>query len=370
MTSHNRFLNGKRTAISLLFIAAALLALTVLVKKESTQNNQPGTQNPHTTASTEQTPAPPQSQSSASNADRLAGVTVVLLNDGKEQPLEITAGNKHISIPGPSSWPNAGGNNAASDKGRFIAAIIDTGDVLKANGIDPTHSFSLTVGGTALSAANTFRVTGNDQPSSAQATGDFSEEYLTPPGETGIWRALKFKNIVVSYGQVPSLADVLVSPPATNSQAAVPTEQQPVPVKVAPSRDELAASAHQYVEALASADPTTRANAIRDLALSGYQQDKDKSDPSMRSILERTLSDNDPSVRQAALNSLDMWDGSIPFQSLSNIALNDQVPELRMHALDLLANRFGDQAVPILQQASHDPDIRVAQKAGELMKQF
>ena len=63
MTSHNRFLNGKRTAISLLFIAAALLALTVLVKKESTQNNQPGTQNPHTTASTEQTSSRPKKKS-------------------------------------------------------------------------------------------------------------------------------------------------------------------------------------------------------------------------------------------------------------------------------------------------------------------
>ncbi|MEJ2653020.1 MAG: HEAT repeat domain-containing protein [Gammaproteobacteria bacterium] len=348
----------------LVVAAAIILALLALPRKESPPRDIAGKQPVNTIASTAQTTAAPQSP--APGADRLAGVTVVLLNNGKQFPLEIKADGKSISIPGPSSWPGASG----SEQGRFIAAIVDTADVLKANGIDPTRSFSLMVGGTALSAANTFRVTGNNQPPSAQATDGFSEEYLTPRGETGIWRALKFKNIVVSYGQVPSLADVLVSPPTTSSQQATPAQQQAAPTKVVPSRQELAASAHQHVEALGSADPATRANAIRDLTLSGYQRDKDKSDPSMRSILEQGLSDNDPSVRQAALNSLEMWNGSIPFQSLSNIALNDQVPELRMHALDLLASRFDDQAVPILQQASHDPDLRVAQKAGELLKQF
>ena len=80
--------------------------------------------------------------------------------------------------------------------------------------------------------------------------------------------------------------------------------------------------------------------------------------------------DNDPTVREAALRSLEVWDGPIPLQALSKIALSDNKPELRMHALDLLVDRFDEQALPILRQASKDPDFSVGQKANDLIAQF
>jgi hypothetical protein len=98
-------------------------------------------------------------------------------------------------------------------KGRFLADIIDTADVLKANGFKPNDTYSFVVGGTALNASNTFRVAGNNQPDLARNSAEsYAEEYHTRPDQEGIWRSLKFKNIVLSYGQLPSLADFLVAP--------------------------------------------------------------------------------------------------------------------------------------------------------------
>lgn len=373
MISPSQIFNRKRAAIAFLIIAAAIPTLIAIMKKsppagDAAEKSGDMIANPGETAAVPKPPGPA--------ADHLASVAVIVLNNGNELPLGIKVDDEYIRIPGPSSWPTDNDGTAGSEKGRFLAGIIDTADVLKANGFNPDDAFSFVVGGTALNAANTFRVTGNHQADFAKNNADgYSEEYHTPPGEDGIWRSLKFKNIVLSYGQIPSLADFLASPqPNTATSAAAATQSQGgqnlSPTTDNTARSNLTATAHQYVEALGSADPAIRANAVRDLTLSGYQQDKGESDPSIRSLLERSLSDNDPGVRAAALNSLEMWNGSIPMQTLSNIALSDQIPELRMHALDVLVNRFGDQALPILQQASRDPDLRVGQKATQLMKQF
>jgi hypothetical protein len=57
-------------------------------------------------------------------------------------------------------------------------------------------------------------------------------------------------------------------------------------------------------------------------------------------------------------------------QALSQIVLNDQSRELHMHALSLLVEHFNEKSIPTLQQASHDPDSRVAQKAGQFLYTF
>jgi hypothetical protein len=316
-------------------------------------------------------------------ADRLSSVAVIIVNNGKELPLEIKVGDKSIKIPGPSSWPQSADKDSSGDeKNRFLAGIIDTADVLQANGFKPDEAFSFVVGGTALNAANTFRVLGNHQPDTARdGTGSYSEEYRTPPGEEGIWRTLKFKNILLSYGQVPSLADFLAPSRTGAAQdtalaraaaagASPVDESGSVTTENNGPQTEMLASAHKNIEDLDNTDPAIRANAIRDLVLSGYQQDNDNAAPNMRALIEKTLEDKDPAVREAALGSLEGWNGSIPMQALSRIVLSDNVPELRMHALDLLADRFAEQALPTLQQAGNDPDMRVARKARQLAEQF
>jgi hypothetical protein len=76
--------------------------------------------------------------------------------------------------------------------------------VLKVNGFKPDEPYSLVLGGTELNKLNTFRVSGNhDADTAVNNDGGYTEEFRTPPGETGIWRFLKFKNLIVSYGQVP-----------------------------------------------------------------------------------------------------------------------------------------------------------------------
>ncbi|MEJ2553869.1 MAG: hypothetical protein P8079_07625, partial [Gammaproteobacteria bacterium] len=69
----------------LVVAAAIILALLALPRKESPPRDIAGKQPVNTIASTAQTTAAPQSP--APGADRLAGVTVVLLNNGKQFPL-------------------------------------------------------------------------------------------------------------------------------------------------------------------------------------------------------------------------------------------------------------------------------------------
>jgi HEAT repeat protein len=126
----------------------------------------------------------------------------------------------------------------------------------------------------------------------------------------------------------------------------------------------------KYRDALNSSNPATRAEGIQNLILFSDPLTTDKSHPDIVTYIEKALTDNDPTVREAALRSLNLWDGDIPMQMLSRIVLNDQNPELRMHALSVLADRFDERAIPTLQQASHDPDSRVAQKASQLLEGF
>ena len=370
----------KRAAIPGLILALAVALLMFFIMRSPSQR-EAAEKSAFITGTDTQNAA--SSNQSLPSTERLSSVAVIILNNGKELPLEIKVGDKNIKIPGSSSWPqSADKGSAGAEKNSFLAAIIDTADVLQANGFKPDDAFSFVVGGTELNAANTFRVQGNHQTDTARnKTDDYIEEYRTPPGEEGIWRSLKFKNLILSYAQVPSLGDFLVPSQSSAAKNAALAEATAGGASTSDGRNspaiednspqtELLASTRKNIEDLDNTDPSIRANAIRDLVLSGYQQDKDDSAPDMRSILEKTLADKDPAVREAALGSLDGWNGSIPMQTLSQVVLNDNIPELRMHALDLLVDRFAEQALPTLQQAGNDPDLRVARKAREYMEQF
>ena len=367
MISPSLIVKLKRAAIICMAIALAITS-SMLFMKTSPRQDKIIAQSRHAIDNSGKTAAVSDQAAPASN--NLASVAVIMLNNnGKELPVAIRVGSNNIEIPGPSSWPSD--NATGSEKGRFLAGIIDTADVLKANGYKPDETYSFVVGGTALNASNTFRVTGNHQADLAHNnTGDYIEEFHSKPDEEGIWRSLKFKNIVLSYGQIPSLTDFLVAPQTHPTKTPMPTLNEKSPATMGDNTLKSGEELQKYRDALNSSYPDIRAQGIQNLILFSDPLTTDKSHPGIVTYLEKALADNDPTVREAALRSLNLWDGDIPMQMLSRIVLNDQSPELRMHALSVLVDRFNEQAIPTLQQASHDPDSRVAQKASQLLEGF
>jgi len=373
MIAPNLTVKLKRIAIAAMAVAL-LITSSMLVMREPPRRDHATVTSGNIINDATTTAAAP--QQAAHGSGRLASVAVIILNNGKESPVGIKVGEKYIDIPGPSSWPASSGHSASgTEQGRFLAGIIDTADVLKANGFRPDDTFSFVVGGTALNASNTFQVVGNHRPDGTLSNPDgYSEEFHNRPDEGGIWRSLAFKNIVLSYGQVPSLADFLVGShisssrkPMLNGTSAQDDQQSSAMVDDTLKTEK---DIQKYREALNSSDPAVRAEGIQNLMMFGDPLTSDPSQPGIATYIEKALADNDPAVRDATLRSLDMWDGDIPMQTLSKLALNDQSPEVRMRALGLLADRFDEQAVPTLQQASHDPDSRVAQKAGQLLQAY
>lgn len=362
----------KRVMIACMAIALVITSSMLLMKKAPQQDNITA-QNRRAIDNSGKTAAV--SGQAAPASDNLASVAVIMLNNDKEPPLAIRVGNKNIEIPGPSAWPKG-----SAEKGRFLAGIIDTADVLRANGFKPHDTFSIVVDGTPLTAANTYRVTGNHEAGIAGDTSDtYSEEFRTLPGEEGIWRSLKFKNIVLSYGQVPSLADFLVAGPVSSSKNAMPEQTSGAGTSALSYRDPAAMAAdmrqaeneiQKYRDAIDSPDPALRAEGIKNIVVYGNEAPVSESQPGIATYIEKALTDNDSTVREAALGALELWDGDIPMQTLSRVVLNDQSPEVRIHALNILVERFNERSVPTLQQASHDPDTQVAQKASEFLQEY
>ena len=152
-----------------------------------------------------------------------------------------------------------------------------------------------------------------------------------------------------------------------NANGTSSTLNYPNPAAMARDKIQAEKETQKFRDAMNSSNPAIRAEGIQNIVLYGDDMAADSTHPGVAKYLEKALEDQDHTVRKAALDSLDLWDGDIPMQSLSRIVLNDQDPELRKHALSILADRFNEQAVPTLQQASHDPDTEVAQKASQLL---
>ena len=365
--------------VVLLIIAALSISLTWLARK-SPRPHDPAETSVNNKATSKPGNTPTSLEAAPSAANHLSSIPIIVLNNGNVFPVEIKVGEKYIKIPGPVSWPRGGDSGpSGSQTGRFVAAIIDTADVLKANGFNPDDTFSLVVGGTTLNASNTFRVAGNHQPTSAPDNSDgYAEEYHTLSDEQGIWRSLKFKNIVVSYGQIPSLADFLAAPQTKSSMQSIPDQKTAInkpstqyygnPSEMVAAETKVNEDLQKYRDALNSPDPAKRADGIKQLMLYGDQLTSDNS--SLVNYLNKALADDDAKVREAALNSLDLWDGDVPLQVLSRVVLNDVSAEIRLHALSSLTDRFGERSIATLQQASHDPDSRVAEKAGQLLDEL
>jgi hypothetical protein len=81
------------------------------------------------------------------------------------------------------------------------------------------------------------------------------------------------------------------------------------------------------------------------------------------------LRDQDPRVREAALESLGRSDRPIPFDPIAEISRTDENPVLRMDALELLAEKGGDAALDPVREALKDPDPEVRGLAQGLMEE-
>lgn len=316
-----------------------------------------------------------------------AGMTVVIMNDAGQFPLAIKVGDQYIELPGPSSWPQgADDGKAGSTNGRFLAVLIDTADILKANGFRPDAPFSFVINGTEMNANNTHRILVGEAMNTA-ATGhqgrSRDDGTLATAGSS--WRAFSFQNIVVSHGQIPALSDYLVAPRnlamqgAANggAQAQAPAASSPQYSRFAPTgyhgdapqveplEEPSPVTNQKYIKALNSPDPAVRADAIENLILNGYRE----ADVTQSAAHPDTAAtpDNNSTTNDKYLDSADQLDESLPQETLSGIALHDKNPAVRVQALDQLVERFGQQASPTLKEAMHDPDPRVARMAGALM---
>lgn len=319
-------------------------------------------------------------------ASHPAGITLVIMNDSEQFPLAIKVGDQYIQLPGPSSWPrDADGGKSAATKGRFIAAIIDTADILKANGFDPDASFSFVMDDTEMDVNNTHRITAEDFMNTTggghrQRSGDDG----MPAAGNGAWRALKFRNVIVGNGRIPALSDYLVKPqnlvsqnnsnknattaPNLRNSTFAPIDYRGDVPQVRPLEEPSPQNNRRYINALNSPNPAVRADAIENLLLNGYQEaDADNSGDLAGTTVNEATADNHTTIDDKKVDSADHIDETLAQETLSGIALRDKSPAARIQALDQLVESFGRKASPTLKEAMHDPDPRVARTAGALM---
>jgi hypothetical protein len=106
------------------------------------------------------------------------------------------------------------------------------------------------------------------------------------------------------------------------------------------------------------------------LRLTALQEFNEKvSDDAQRSdVVISAMNDEDSKVRTFALGA--MQDLDMPPEGLiSNVALTDKDPSIRMRAFDTLLSVYGDSgARPVLQQALSDPESSVREAAQNMLK--
>jgi len=310
-----------------------------------------------------------------------SGMTVVILSGAGRFALAIKVGDQIIELPGPSSWPRETDDaKSGFNKSRFIAVLIDTADILKANGFSPDTPFSFVVNGAEMNVKNTQRLV-----TAESMTGKLPDQTR----DDGMaWSAFRFRNVVASHGEIPSMSDYLVAPRiAASRNAASDGAKLPAPTastlpsstyapsgyhndvpQVTPLERPSPENTRKYIEALHSPDPAVRADAIENLIINGDEQFLGTQDvPKPGSAVDKTTSDNNSATNDQTQDAAHSLDESLSQEALSGIAIHDKDPQVRMQALDQLVERFGSQAAPTIKEALQDPDPRVARMANALM---
>jgi hypothetical protein len=311
-------------------------------------------------------------------------MTVIIMNDARQFNLALKVGDQFIELPGPTLWPNdAGDGTSNTGKARFLAALVDTSAILKANGFKPDTPFNFVVNGAEMNDNNTHHIAAEKSVAGNRSPGDTRKGDMLAVGNRA-WRGYKFRNIVVSRGRIPSLSDYLV--PSENRATRVSTKNYSPDIhdsqnstftpryyrgdvpQVTPLTEASPQANHKYIEALKSPDPAVRADAIENLIINGYDApDVIQGADSPGASVGKSASGNTSATSDKYLDSPNLLDDSLPQDALSGIALHDKNPSVRIQALDQLAERFGQQASSTLKEAVHDPDPRVARLADALM---
>lgn len=285
----------------------------------------------------------------------LSSITVLVNQGGALSPFGIKVGDSFLELHTPMTTPHA----RLGERRSWRAGLIDTADLLRANGYSAETPFTLVVGGEALTAGNTYRITGidNQRHPAPEGGGAYSVAYENIPGERGIWRILRFKNFMLSYGYSPGLRDHLLASDGPEQAPAVTTDE---------THPSLPTAAPQLpstpVTPVAYPDPRARAAAIVARATRSIEQQA-----TLIPMLTEGLRDQSEHVREASLAMLTTLEGPVPVKTLKYVAMHDDVPALRIHALDLLAAHEGRRALPILNDAHANPDPAVRQAAAQII---
>jgi len=182
----------------------------------------------------------------------------------------------------------------------------------------------------------------------------------------GIKQLLQDTNYVVIYKE----STTLINPKqgAGNALAAEIAEIRVLPKSGAGAMSREAAS----LKALEPTDQAAKLEAWKKQALTAEKPEDrlmalkkflEHADPAEHNaVLIAALEDKAPEVRRLALSS--MGDSANPlFEPISQTALNDESPQIRTAALDVLISRYGEEAIPVLEQALADSDAGVQQNA-------
>lgn len=304
--------------------------------------------------------------------DPLASVNILISNQKAVSPLGIKVKDRFIEFASPGTWPQLG--ISGNDGHDWKAGLIDTAELLKANGFAPDTPFNIVVGGAELDTGNTYRIQGNHDSllhtaNSSRKDDEYSVEYGNIPGENGIWRTLTFSNYHLSHGFAPSLRRHL-SGPATKPDDIQAHHQADA---TSPARDAAGdglsgnatpGDSRLYTD-IKHPDPDIRAKGLTKL-VTRHQRDRWRVVPA----ITEGLRDPNVHVRETSLGTLETWEGPLPEKALTEVALKDESTPLRVHALDLLAYRKGIDALEVLQQARLDPVPMVSQFAEQLITEI
>ena len=155
----------------------------------------------------------------------------------------------------------------------------------------------------------------------------------------------------VNNASATEIAEIRVLPKSSTGEMSSET----APLKALEPIDQAAEVAEWKKQALTAEKPEDRLMALK--------QFLEHADPAEHNaVLIAALEDKAPEVRMFALNS--MGDSANPLlEPISQAALNDESPQIRTAALDVLISRYGQDAIPVLEQALADPDVTVQQTA-------
>ena len=339
-----------------LLTAVLSVATTWLILSSSNApDGKPSRYFPITRSSASNPGPPPTPTASASRQDTLSTVTVLLYGDRAPTPFGIKVGSEFIELKTPADIAGDAGLEHRS----WRAGLIDTADLLRANGYSPETPFAVVVGGRELTAGNTYRITGSRRAEQdyADAGRTHTVVYESMPGEQGVWRTLKFRNFMLSYGYAPGLRHHLVAERSTDLSSPSTIEYHPsTPQDAAPPRDPRPITAADYP------NPRERAAAIMERITESSRQQA-----ALMPTLVEGLRDNNGDVREVSLGMMESLEGPLPLAAVRDIALHDSEPALRIHALDLLVDREGPHSLTTLKEARMDPDPTVSQTAEQII---